>query len=80
MSIRGWGRPDPTPRPQNTPTAADPTLPDLHPAQIDLLNAQQRTTAAIAEIDAGLARAGNARPVMRDTLLDARLALMEPTQ
>lgn len=74
MSIRGWGRSEPTPRPNDTP-AGDATLPDLHPAQIDLLTAQQRTAAALAEIDAGLALAGNARPAMRDSLLDARLAL-----
>lgn len=76
MSICGWGRQEPTPRPQNTPAAADATVPDLHPAQIDLLAAEQRTTAALAEIDAGLAQAGNARPVMRDRLLDARIELM----
>lgn len=80
MSIRGWGRSEPTPQPQNTPAGADPTLPDLHPAQIDLLDADARRAAAIAEIDAGLAAAGNARPVMRDSLLDARLALMGSTR
>lgn len=75
MALRGWGRPDPTPQHNNGP-AGDPTVPDLHPAQIDLLDAQQRTAAALAEIDAGLREAGNARPVMRDRLLDARFRLM----
>lgn len=77
MSLRGWGRSEPTPQSQNTP--ADASLPDLHPAQIDLLDAEKRRTAALAEIDAGLAQAGNARPVMRDRLLDARIALQAAT-
>lgn len=49
--------------------------PDLHPAQIDLLEAQRRQQAAIAALDDGLRVAGNARPTMRDHLLDARFAL-----
>lgn len=54
--------------------APDPG-PDLHPAQIDLLEAQRREDAARAAIDDGLRFAGNGRPVMRDHLLDIRLTL-----
>jgi hypothetical protein len=79
MALRGWGRSEPTPRPENTP-AGDANLPDLHPAQIDLLTAEAQRAAALGEIDAGLAQAGNARSVMRDRLLDARIALMGQTQ
>lgn len=68
MTIRGWGRTDPA----STP---DPRLPDLHPAQIDLLEAQQRSNATLTEIDRGLSQAGNARPTMRDRLLDIRIEL-----
>lgn len=70
MSLRTWGRaPDPIPDP----------LPDLHPAQIDLLAERDRITAAVAQVDAGLTRAGNARPTMRDRLLDIRLTLTQVT-
>lgn len=77
MALRGWGRSEPTPRPENHP--AGDNLPDLHPAQIDLLAAQQHITGGLTTIDEGLALAGNTRPVMRDALLDARYALTGPT-
>jgi hypothetical protein len=68
MSIRGWGRTDPG----STP---DPRLPDLHPAQLDLLIAEERIKATLTQVDDSLRRAGNARPTMRDRLLDIRIEL-----
>lgn len=66
--MRGWGRPQPDPEPQEQ-------LPDLHPAQIDLLTEQARVKAALAQVDDSLRKAGNSRPTMRDRLLDIRLEL-----
>ena len=49
--------------------------PDLHPAQIDLLEARRRIDSVLTEIDDALRRVGNGRPVFRDELLDLRLLL-----
>lgn len=54
-------------------------LPDLHPAQIELLDTQRRIAACSDEIDAQLRGAGNNRPTMRDALLDLRLHLRAGT-
>lgn len=71
MSFFGRGRQEPTP--QSTPQAL--VLVDVHPAQLDLMDAERRIAATVAQIDDCLARVRNGRPAMRDTLLDLRLEL-----
>lgn len=58
----------------NNPQPADPTI-DLHPAQLELVDAQQRIQACRDELRATVLRVGNSRPATRDALLDAALAL-----
>lgn len=67
--MRGFGR-----RQQPEPER-QPALPDLHPAQVDLLEAKENLAAAVGQVDATLHWAGNARPALRDALLDIRRAL-----